>query len=135
MTKKMNLSNILIVLTFLFLFLMYGSGMGLCKNRRSAPDPTEGISADQVINKYLTAIGGKDRIKKLTSKRILYKVFMVKRGGYTVEQLTKRSGYLKICRVGAQQYTLFEKNKFASHIKPNTARLASSVHRTDPKYL
>jgi hypothetical protein len=42
---------------------------------------------------------------------MIYKVFMVKRGGYAMEQVVKRQGYLKIGRPGASRYTLFEGNQ------------------------
>jgi hypothetical protein len=64
------------------------------KDNRSI-EPTSSkteANVEQVINKYLSAIGGRDRLKRLTSKTMKYKVFMVKRGGYTMEQLVKRPG-------------------------------------------
>lgn len=69
------------------------------------------ISVDKIIKKYLDAIGGKEKIKKIKSKTTLYNVFMQTRKGYLVERTIQRKGTLKSQRVGGNRYLFYDGNK------------------------
>jgi hypothetical protein len=112
MDKKNLLALIFSVLVFSLAIPLTNYSQQKKDNRSIEPTNSKPeANVGQVINKYLSAIGGMDRVKKLTSKTIKYKVFMVKRGGYAMEQVVKRPGYLKIGRPGASRYTLLEDNR------------------------
>jgi hypothetical protein len=112
----MNTKSFLIFLFMVMLVLFFGSHSidSVIYGKEHGQQPQESeqkITKEEVINNYLKALGGEENIKKINSRTIKYKVFRLKMGGYDMESVVKRTGYLKIARPGAPQYSLFENGK------------------------
>lgn len=107
--KKPGIIMKILLMFMLVGYFLYSGGQGNQMNSRQ--NLKKSISPDQVIQKYLSVIGGEEKIKKINSKIIRYRVFMIKRGGYLMEQIVKRPGLLKIGRPGSQQFTLYDGKK------------------------
>ncbi len=65
-------------------------------------------SAEEVVAKYLEAIGGADAVRAVVSKRITYWVHMFGRDAYLMERTWTRPGSMRTGRPGATTYTVTE---------------------------
>jgi hypothetical protein len=65
-------------------------------------------SAEEIVARYLDAIGGADAVKAVASRRITYWVHMFGSDPYLMERSWTRSGSMRSGRPGATTYTLTE---------------------------
>lgn len=68
-------------------------------------------TAEDVVAKYLEAIGGADAVKAVVSKRTTYWVHMFGRDAYLMERSWTRPNSMRTGRPGASTYTLTEREK------------------------
>ena len=105
MFKMMKMKVIIITITVTI--IAFATVTGFSK-QLTEEDKT---SVDDIINRYLDAIGGEKNLKAVQSKAILYKVFMQTRKGYLVERTIHRKGTLKSKRLEGSNYLFFDGTK------------------------
>ena len=66
------------------------------------------VTANEVVAKYLQAIGGIEALKKIKTKNISYRVHMFGRENYLMEQQWKRPDTMRQGPPGGAMYTLIE---------------------------
>lgn len=79
----------------------------------SAHDPRDTnlqaqTSAEEVVARYLEAMGGADAVRAVASKRITYWVHMFGRDAYLMERTWTRPNSMRTGRPGATTYTITE---------------------------
>ena len=99
------IKKIKVLLTILIMFL------GTITAVSEQVSKEEKISVEKVIKKYLDAIGGEEKIKKVKSITTFYNVFMQTRKGYLRKKEIHRKGTLKSQRVGGNISTYFDGKK------------------------
>lgn len=96
---------------------LISSSFSLAQNIQPDTNSLAQASAEEVVAKYLQAIGGVDAIQAIISKRITYKVHMFGRDAYLMEKHWTRSISMLSGPPGATTYTLTEGNR-SWRVKP-----------------
>jgi hypothetical protein len=92
-------------------------------------------SADEVVARYLEAIGGVEALKNVETRKVRYRVHMFGRDGYSMERSWSRPDVMRTGMPGAPVYTLTEggkswrigpegRSKLPAPVAANFARLA-----------
>jgi hypothetical protein len=98
-------------------------------------NPAVTITAEEIVAKYLEAIGGAEALKAIDSKKLRYRVHMFSRAGYLMERSWKRPNTMQTGEVGQSTYMLTEGDKswrvgpeerreLPPHLAANLAKLA-----------
>jgi len=84
-------------------------------------------SADDIVKKYISALGGEENLRAVQSKVMKYKVFMQTMPGYLVTQRIDRKGTLKSQRHGSERYLFFDGEKLWNIHKNQKKELQGKV--------
>jgi hypothetical protein len=82
---------------------------------------------ENIIKRYISAIGGEKNLKSVQSRVTTYKVFLQTREGYLVTQTVDRKGTLTSRRQGSDRYLFFDGQKLWNISKEQKKELGGKV--------